>query len=348
MASKRARRLEAKKRKAAAFLEVARLNDRDREDEDPSIIKKVKQEESKSGSDDDQEKKATAPHPRHSDKPLLSGADYETLKAELRARKKALSSLPRFELKSRGHDASMDVSRSQRTPLLPSELQALLAYTMVGDRVPCCGPFTWCKVDKWNRLSGVICLVVEGISADDFEAGRDWEEVERVTRIFPHRLQFVSPARYGSTVAKDLSLLPVGSRKRKTMAKTFGGMEQLMLRGAAFRVNRAFFPMKKMKNEEEAEEDETVEKGDKKQQSEEECLKLRLLLSANQMVEENYPMPLPGPAQEKYRDYVLTKDEYEDVTARSPLYSVDCEMCMTTNRKMELTRICVVDADLKV
>ncbi len=251
MSSKKEKRLEAKKRKAAAFLEVARLNDKDRE-------VKVKQEDvldkeppSKKAKKSDNA--APVPPPRYSSKPLLAGADYETLKAELRARKKALKSLPRFDLKSGGHDASVDVPRTLRTPLFPSDLQSLLAYTMVGDRVPC-GPFRWCKVEKWNRLTGVLCLVVEGLGVTDFEENRDKECVASIEKIFPHKLEFLSPTSYGSTVARDLSFLPVGCRKRKTLARTFGGMEQMLERGAAFRVNRAFFPIKKKEKEDKGEE----------------------------------------------------------------------------------------------
>ncbi len=84
------------------------------------------------------------------------------------------------------------------------------------------------------------------------------------------------------------------------------------------------------------------------EEAEEECLKLRLLMSAKQMVQENYPLPLSTVMRDRYSDYVLTSDEYDDASPESPLFSVDCEMCMTTRRKMELTRICVVDSDLKV
>ncbi len=85
MSSKREKRLEAKKRKAAAFLEVARMNDEDRRGDN-------REEEEASPK---RSKIAPPPPARLSDKPLLTGADYEALRAELRARKKALMCLPR-------------------------------------------------------------------------------------------------------------------------------------------------------------------------------------------------------------------------------------------------------------
>ena len=77
-------------------------------------------------------------------------------------------------------------------------------------------------------------------------------------------------------------------------------------------------------------------------------LKLRLLLSASQMVTENYPLPLKGTMEERFRDFQLTCPKgYTEVSDSSPLYSVDCEMCLT-DQGNELTRICVVDSSLEV
>lgn len=66
------------------------------------------------------------------------------------------------------------------------------------------------------------------------------------------------------------------------------------------------------------------------------------------MIEENYPLPLPGFLNEKYKNYVKTKDEYEEANPQSPIFSLDCEMCMTNIGKHELTRICVVNSKLEV
>ena len=71
-----------------------------------------------------------------------------------------------------------------------------------------------------------------------------------------------------------------------------------------------------------------------------ESLKLRLLLSAFQMAEEGYPMRLDLPGlPELYKEFVFTNDSYEEVSEDSPMFSVDCEMCLTTSGRNELTRI---------
>lgn len=94
MSSAKARRLESRKRKAAAFLEIAKLNDQDKEtqkvdDEGANKAKKAKSSE---------QNQTPA---RLSDKPILKGVDYADLKAQLRARKKQLQQLPRFEVRER-------------------------------------------------------------------------------------------------------------------------------------------------------------------------------------------------------------------------------------------------------
>ena len=68
-----------------------------------------------------------------------------------------------------------------------------------------------------------------------------------------------------------------------------------------------------------------------------------LLLSGWEMIDENFPLPIEGLLDTKFVGYVNTKDRYEDATPSSPMFGVDCEMCMTTKSEQELTRISVVD-----
>merc|ERR1719471_987384 len=52
-------------------------------------------------------------------------------------------------------------------------------------------------------------------------------------------------------------------------------------------------------------------------------------------------------ANDPYKDFVFTSDSYEEVSEESPMFSVDCEMCLTTLGKNELTRISVVNERLE-
>ena len=78
MSSKKERRMEAKKRKVEAFLEVARMNDEDRVNVSECHSAKRSKTEIEAGDDDELPKNAP---PRLTTKPLLSGESYEVLRA---------------------------------------------------------------------------------------------------------------------------------------------------------------------------------------------------------------------------------------------------------------------------
>ena len=118
LSSKNQRRRTAKRRKLEAFLALAELNDKDRK------AKRFK------GNDDGEER------PSESTLPRLEGEDYEALRKRLRDRKKALQSIPAFNLKSVGLDASLDFPPEIRKPLYVRDLQTLLLYSMLGHQAP--------------------------------------------------------------------------------------------------------------------------------------------------------------------------------------------------------------------
>ncbi|XP_034249415.1 small RNA degrading nuclease 5 [Thrips palmi] len=68
-----------------------------------------------------------------------------------------------------------------------------------------------------------------------------------------------------------------------------------------------------------------------------------LLLSAWQMIEEGYPLLLNNEMREKYSTFVLTKSQYKEVNNHSPMYGLDCEMCMTSIGASEVTRVGIVN-----
>ena len=191
-------------------------------------------------------------------------------------------------------------------------------------------------MEKWNKLTHVICLVVDGIGSEDFLAQRDLDAAHSVSGIFPSKVEVISPASYGSNMAVEMSLLNVNKTREKIL-KSMDKLSSTYIK--PFHFYRALFPIKKEKKST-PEEDKLV--------GEDGCLKLRLLLSAQQMIEEGYPLPLPGMMATRYSKFVMTKETYEEANPDSPMFSVDCEMCMTTEGKLELTRICVVNAKLEV
>lgn len=75
-----------------------------------------------------------------------------------------------------------------------------------------------------------------------------------------------------------------------------------------------------------------------------EVLKLALLTTTEEMAGLNYPLHgfdgdfIPGIAP-----VLPTKDQYGKVTKNSPIFVIDCEMCVTEAQKSELTRVTLID-----
>jgi len=66
-----------------------------------------------------------------------------------------------------------------------------------------------------------------------------------------------------------------------------------------------------------------------------------LLLSPLQQIIEKYPMP----TDEEIR---VLRSRYSKVDDRSPIFAIDCEMCITSRNRSELTRISIVDEENRV
>ncbi|GFY63124.1 RNA exonuclease 5 [Trichonephila inaurata madagascariensis] len=75
--------------------------------------------------------------------------------------------------------------------------------------------------------------------------------------------------------------------------------------------------------------------------------KLNLLLSPIQMLMENYPCPGSNYTKSRCNNYIYTKETYASATIDSPMFAINCQMCVTENRPRVLTRITVVDENLR-
>lgn len=73
----------------------------------------------------------------------------------------------------------------------------------------------------------------------------------------------------------------------------------------------------------------------------------RLLMSLNQMIIHNYPLPI-NKRQLTMDGYRFTRSHYSPVSDESPMYAIDCEMCYTSIGKNELTRVSIVNEQLDV
>ena len=102
-------------------------------------------------------------------KEKLQDESLDELRKLLRERKKKLQSIPNFNLKTKGHDASLEIPEDLRTSLLMRDLQSLLLYALMGTQAPV-EPSRWCKFEQWNKLTHVNCLAIEGAvsNSDNF------------------------------------------------------------------------------------------------------------------------------------------------------------------------------------
>nr|XP_012146348.1 PREDICTED: putative RNA exonuclease NEF-sp isoform X3 [Megachile rotundata] len=274
-------------------------------------------------------------------KPRLSGDEYLKLKQELRERKKRLKSIPRFHLKAVGESASISINAKSdnRIPIFLSDVQHLLLYSLHGHHSPYL-PTRWCHLEKYNKVSHTVVLVIEGLSIYHFMA---YESMfSHITSKLEHRVEVVTPMIYGGSVIEDLAAVPITGVQSDKLIKQYGSLEgALHSTGDVIKLLRTVFPMSKTTDIESSMSMFELPITDK-------FPRTQLLLSLCQMVEEHYPIPLRGELAKKYESYIMTKDIYVEATAKSPMFGLDCEMCRTVSGELELTRISLVDEKLNI
>lgn len=376
LTGKQLQRLEKKKKKMAALLEITKLNDKDRE---AKALKQIETQTNISNQNDDDSMSGiisnrkrpcdeplntTSPEiikqepesPEKSEetegvsskKPRLSGEEYERLKEELRERRQRLKAIPRICLKKIGEDAALNMDENDndngRIPLFLSDIQHLLLYSLIGNRSPY-SPHRWCKVDKYNKLSHTVLIVVEGVSLDHYLAHEN--SFPLITTHLKHKLELITPVAHGGSIVEEIVAVPLTGEHNYKLIHEFGSLEAAMKsRGDLVRLLKTVFPMLPRVNYNariQSEDDiSQLPESDK-------FSRTKLLLSPHQLLDEQYPVPLQGKlANDTYRDYVQTKDVYVQATSKSPMFGIDCEMCKTLEGMSELTRISVVDEKLNV
>ena len=216
----------------------------------------------------------------------------------------------------------------------------------------------------------MVVLVVEGVTSTEF---LDNEHLfPSITSEFPHRIEVHAPVHYGSCAAAEFSCFPVTHAQKEHILKSefsvrslksffltftnyfnlfapeYGSVEAAMSSREIMKSFRAIFPIATPTRDAVAALDLEMPPPESLPQSDlfpRTCL----LLSTHQMMMENFPLPFgPFDVDHKYRGYEMTKPQYTEATCTSPMFAIDCEMCLTDQQKLELTHIAVVNEDLKV
>ncbi|XP_013190574.2 RNA exonuclease 5 [Amyelois transitella] len=236
--------------------------------------------------------------------------------------------IPKFRLKTAGECASILTSPNDRVPLLLTDIQHLLLHSLLGN-LNLSQPPRWYVLDKCDHICQTTCLILEGISVLHWE--KYSEKFVNVHNIFDNFVEILTPSIYNGSLVQELALVPLSEVDKEDIIQKYGSMNlALEARKDLMVMMKAVFPIED--NNAPIVYDMLQDKFPRTQ----------LILSAWQLIEENYPMPLKGKLKNAYSDYVMTKDVYEPVTAKSPLFGLDCEMCMTSAGS-ELTRVSIVN-----
>nr|CAH7712499.1 unnamed protein product [Callosobruchus chinensis] len=223
--SKRRFRIENKKKKMAALLDIAKLNEYDRaqktkqkqEIQSPSSPRpetepSPKRLKSTKGECIDRDEALEEPPPPKigeiglSGKPKLEGDEFIALKKALREKTQKIRNQPNFKLRELGENASLTTDINDRVPMFLSDLQHLIMYSQLGVHAPYL-PSRWCNLEKYNRLVNTNVLVIENVSLYHFVA---YESLfPFLSSAFDHKLEMITPASYKSDIVKDLSMVPL-------------------------------------------------------------------------------------------------------------------------------------------
>ncbi|KAL7303456.1 hypothetical protein TKK_0004638 [Trichogramma kaykai] len=279
--------------------------------------------------------------PPKAKKPRLEGATFSELKEKLRRKKKILIAIPRLQLLPAGLSASLSINPKDddRIPIFLSDVQNLLMYSIAGTSSPYV-PERWCKVEKFNRISHTVVLIVEGLHLNHYKANE--KILHTLKSCTDHKLELVTPATFNGSIAEEIIAVPLTGAHRKSLIKCYGSLEAASDQAKdLIKLKPIVYPAQKVESKNHFTDTEDLPDSDKFSRTE-------LILSPMQLIEEGYPIPSKGGLAKIYEDFEFTKEEYAEVNSRSPMFGLDCAMCKTTQCVLELTRISIIDEHLNV
>ncbi|XP_053955513.1 RNA exonuclease 5 [Anastrepha ludens] len=310
------------------------------EDEPPTKRSKPNKSNSTGGSDSDTSQVSSTLESNDEKQRIelqLTEEQYKDLRRQLRQRKREIEAVPILRLREFGQRALLEMPQDQRTPIFLTDIQHLLMSALIGKKSPCV-PDRWCFLEKPLRLSHSVVLILEGLSLYHYLSNES--KFTQAKEIFQTRLEVVLPPQKEGSIIEEIAQVPLTNVQAQKLIEEHGSLESAveMTKDPTLLV-KAIFPVShdssKTQNN-----NCNLPAGDK-------FPRTKLLLSALQMVDEGYPMPLRGELSERFKNFVFTKDKYEPVTDNSPMFGVDCEMCRTVIGHNELTRISIVNEQLE-
>uniref|UniRef100_A0A0A1WVL0 Putative RNA exonuclease NEF-sp n=1 Tax=Zeugodacus cucurbitae TaxID=28588 RepID=A0A0A1WVL0_ZEUCU len=305
------------------------------EDEPQTKRPKLTKSESTDGSASDSSQVSSTTEEQQRLKLQLTEEQYKELRRQLRQRKRELENVPILRLREFGQRASLEMPQGQRTPIFLTDIQHLLMSALIGKKSPC-SPDRWCFLEKPLRLSHSVVLILEGLSLYHYLSNES--KFTKTNEIFQTRLEVVLPPLKEGSIIEEMAQVPLTNVQAHKLIEQHGSLELAVeMTKDPTLIVKTIFPIS---------EDTTATKKSKLPVGDK-FPRTKLLLSALQMVDEGYPMPLRGELSNRFKEYVFTKDKYKPVTDNSPMFGVDCEMCRTVIGQNELTRVSIVNEDLE-
>ncbi|XP_045136554.1 uncharacterized protein LOC123519359 isoform X2 [Portunus trituberculatus] len=172
----------------------------------------------------------------------------------------------------------------------------------------------------------------KAVSSSDFFPGWLKSTLPTISGFMNHGLEVVAPSIHG--------LCPVEELLEMQLEKSKDGDIDALKLSNVLTTNIATSSFFKNLSKLDSNPDDDIHPDDK-------FNRLKLLLKPDEFVKLGYPLPMPGFKGGRYKDFVFTSDNYKEVTSRSPMFGMDCEMCLTSINKLELASISVVNEKLE-
>ncbi|XP_071107517.1 uncharacterized protein [Haliotis cracherodii] len=216
-------------------------------------------------------------------------------------------------------------------PLFMLDLQHLLTFALLPDSYKYYP--RWCKLARPRKVASVVVIVIDQLSSSDLEEYQDcFPFMKKTFHIFT---EMISPYQYGGSVMEDVFHVPVSkaTMKVKAMSDQEG---RIKLKNQIDEVHNSQLRLQQSLGITVAGIPAPASDFDR----------THLLLNPMQMMQDGYPMPVDT-LKDRYKDFKFSCNSYKSVSKKSPLFAIDCEMCLTSAQENELTRVSVVNEKLE-
>ncbi|XP_050392547.1 RNA exonuclease 5 isoform X1 [Patella vulgata] len=338
--SKREKRVESKIKKARAFLNLARLN------KEEDNCKKMKGRKRNIEDDNDSSQSTKKKLKMNNGKNLIEvNGDRSKLPlqmlteeemVELIERRKAAMEKPKIYLtlkdlaeeyrKRISKLSENDVTEDTCPSLYALDLQCLILNAIEGS-ISSYFP-RWCKLLRQSKITSIVVMVINGVSLSDVLSNEDC--FSYLTTNLPMHIEITPPLQYESSFEKEIFRVRLSESQWAAKIRDTKYSSQEPCKKVNGITNKA--DSRKLSEFVPAD---PVDKFDRR----------LLLLNVIDMIQDGYPLPLLRDGM--YNSFKFTKDDYMKLTANSPMFAVDCEMCATRYGR-ELSRIAVVNEKLEV